>query len=372
MGPYHVARTRAVAARVADEEIQVVAIELCGSEATRDWKTDRDDLNFEIRTVAPDAHLANRLPSQWRRLLPMLNDLKPEAIAVAGYDRPEMRATLRWANQHNAGTILMSETKWDDRARPWWKRMLAARQVRRADAALVSGAASGEYLVSLGMPREVIFRQYGVVDNDFFHRRATRLGQIPDVPPMASPPCFVAACRLIERRKNIRCLIDAYERYRQRVGDDAWRLVICGDGPDRNCYERIVRERQSQGVAFAGFQQAKELASYYAAASCFVHTAMNEAWGLVVNEAMAAGLPVLVSRRCGCAYDLVHEGVNGYLFNPHDPDELAEQMLLMSRLRSGKLADFGAASRRIISRWGTDRFAEGIVQAMQAIHRRRK
>ena len=72
-----------------------------------------------------------------------------------------------------------------------------------------------------------------------------------------------------------------------------------------------------------GFKQYHDLPAYYGLAGAFVHTSTVEQWGLVVNEAMAAGLPVLVSRNCGCAADLVQDGVNGFAFDPLDGDRMA-------------------------------------------------
>lgn len=99
--------------------------------------------------------------------------------------------------------------------------------------------------------------------------------------------------------------------------------------------------------------------------SCFVHASTSEQWGLVVNEAMAAGLPVLVSNRCGCAADLVREGVNGFTFDPYDVEEMTR---LMFRVAHGDVdrAALGQASREIIAEWGPERFAVGLEQAVEA------
>ena len=113
-----------------------------------------------------------------------------------------------------------------------------------------------------------------------------------------------------------------------------------------------------------GFKQYEELPSYYAAAGAFIHASTTEQWGLVVNEAMASGLPVLVSNRCGCASDLVQDGVNGWTFDPTDEEQLAELMLKISSdeaLRS----EMGRKSQEIIANWGPERFASGIADAVQ-------
>ena len=126
-------------------------------------------------------------------------------------------------------------------------------------------------------------------------------------------------------------MLEAYALYRARTADDHWRLVITGDGKLRPSLMRRIDELGMAGdVLLPGFKQYDELPIYYGLASAFVHASTTEQWGLVVNEAMAAGLPVLVSNRCGCAPDLVQDGVNGFTFDPYDVDRLAELMLKVS------------------------------------------
>jgi len=112
-----------------------------------------------------------------------------------------------------------------------------------------------------------------------------------------------------------------------------------------------------------GFRQYDELPIYYAHATAFIHASSVEQWGLVVNEAMACGLPVLVSQACGCVPELVHEGVNGFTFLPGDVDGLAE---LLGKLACDRLAcqEMGKQSKRIVSDWGLQRFAKGFWDAV--------
>ena len=112
-----------------------------------------------------------------------------------------------------------------------------------------------------------------------------------------------------------------------------------------------------------GFKQYPDLPAYYGLANAFIHASTTEPWGLVVNEAMASGLPVLVSNRCGCAADLVREGVNGFTFDPCNVEEIAQKMFQLSAFQPFKLSAFADASLEIISSWGTNRFADGLKQA---------
>jgi glycosyltransferase involved in cell wall biosynthesis len=142
-------------------------------------------------------------------------------------------------------------------------------------------------------------------------------------------------------------------------------LVLLGDGPLRDTVDTQLSTLNLHGhVHLPGFKQYPDLPAYYGLAGAFVHASAVEQWGLVVNEAMASGLPVLVSNRCGCAQDLVRDGENGFTFDPYDVEELAQKMFRLATFGI-RLSIMGQASRRIIADWGTDRFAEGLVAATE-------
>jgi len=146
---------------------------------------------------------------------------------------------------------------------------------------------------------------------------------------------------------------------------EIWSLVLLGDGALRSSLEsQIVSLALHDHVQMPGFIQYPELPAYYARAGAFIHASTSEQWGLVVNEAMASGLPVLVSHRCGCAADLVQGGVNGYTFDPYDVEQLAQLMLKISAFNF-PLSTFGDASRKIIANWGPARFAAGLQAAAE-------
>jgi len=147
---------------------------------------------------------------------------------------------------------------------------------------------------------------------------------------------------------------------------EAWSLVLLGDGKLRPALAAL---RSALGldacVLLPGFKQYDELPVYYGLAGAFIHASTTEQWGLVVNEAMASGLPVLVSNRCGCAQDLVQEGVNGFTFDPNNVEQLAQLMLRAWSMEPRARIEMGAASQRIISDWGTERFAQGLKSAAE-------
>jgi glycosyltransferase involved in cell wall biosynthesis len=146
-----------------------------------------------------------------------------------------------------------------------------------------------------------------------------------------------------------------------------WDLVLLGDGELR---DQLLMLRERHGlthcVHLPGFRQYDQLPPYYALAAAFIHPSTVEPWGLVVNEAMASGLPVLVSNRCGCAPTLVHDGENGRTFDPNDSDEMTDCMLEMTRLAPELRQNMGCRSRQIVAEFGPAKFAEGLLAAATA------
>jgi glycosyltransferase involved in cell wall biosynthesis len=145
------------------------------------------------------------------------------------------------------------------------------------------------------------------------------------------------AGKLVDKKRPFD-LLKAYEK----ITVPGKGLLFVGDGPLRQGLEAYSREKGMSGVSIVGFKNQTELPAYYAAADVFVlPSGLGETWGLVVNEAMCAGLPVVVSDLVGCSPDLVEPGENGYVYKCGDVAQLAEKLgsLIVSpeaRLRMGE------------------------------------
>ncbi len=150
-------------------------------------------------------------------------------------------------------------------------------------------------------------------------------------------------CGALRSEKNLSRLIAAYQRYRQGGGE--WGLVLIGDGPQRQALAR--QAAGVPGVQLLPWQQYEQLPAYYGLASGFILPSLSEPWGVVVNEAMDSGLPVLLSRRCGCLPELCWKGINGYDFDPNDEPGMAQLMHTLSH--SPNLAEMGAHSQEIVA-----------------------
>lgn len=242
---------------------------------------------------------------------------------------------------------------------------------RRCDSALVGGRKQAEYLASLGFPQERIMLGYDVVDNAYFNagsaearRDCLSLRAALNLPHLY----FFASTRFLPR-KNIDGLLRAYAAYRSTcfsAGVHApWGLVIAGSGEEEASLHALVSELKIDDVHFAGFVQYDQLPIYFGLASAFVHPAKAEAWGLVVNEAAACGLPLLVGRTVGAGYELVRDGENGWRFDAESDSEITRALLAVSVLPEPDRLAMGARSRQIVANWGPERFAQGMLAAVE-------
>jgi glycosyltransferase involved in cell wall biosynthesis len=115
-----------------------------------------------------------------------------------------------------------------------------------------------------------------------------------------------------------------------------------------------------------GFQPYARLPIYYGLSEAFVHVSLVEQWGLVINEAAAAGLPLIVSRPCGAASELVEDGANGFLVEPADTSSISAALAAVMQAPVEERGAMGLRSRRIVAEWGPDRFADGLARAADA------
>jgi glycosyltransferase involved in cell wall biosynthesis len=376
-GPYHLARLRALASRLAEAGDDLIAYEIAGSERTYPWLRRRDEEPFEWITLFPQRVLETLSSVDCAESMARALDRdRPDALGIVGYARPESMAAARWARRHGVPSILMSESQWIDRPRTWWKELIKRRRVRLFDAALVGGPRHRDYLVALGMPAERIALGYNAVDNDYYRDRSAYWRTHPEGRRgMPHAPFFLSVCRFVAE-KNLLRLVEAFTRYRaQAEKSHAWDLVLCGDGPQaREIEGAIARSGHAQAIHCPGFLQADALARWYAHASAFVLPSLSEPWGLVVNEAAAAGLPLLVSERAGCAPTLVPEpdGTTGVQFDPLDVEEMAHAMTRLTLLPEEDRRATGRRAAETVNRWGPERFAQGVLESMQLAGKARR
>lgn len=240
----------------------------------------------------------------------------------------------------------------------------ALRALYSQSSALHIGERNREYFAHYGMAPERMTPARYCVDNRFFGEQAALLAPQRQAirarfGAESGLPVVLFAGKLIEKKQPLR-LIEAFARVR---AERACALLIAGDGPQRAEAEALVARLAAPNVHFAGFLNQGEISQAYAAADIFVlPSRLHETWGLVVNEAMNFGLPIVVSDKVGCAADLVHEGRNGFVVDHSNTTALARAVRALVA-NPDMRARFGAESRAIIERYSIEACADGIVAA---------
>jgi len=370
IGPYHHARLNAAADRLSVTGIEWSAK---GYDA---WGVAEAPPRYRKISLFPEAtdHYPARATLR-RAFCSALEEVNPDVVAVNGWNNFGSLAAANCCVDRGVPMVVMSESARGDEPRTWWKEIIKRRIVNLYSAALVGGQRHVEYLVELGVPQERIFTGYDVVENAFFHQKAEEIrGQTLEVRKKYGLPqnYFLASARFIEK-KNLTSLIIAYAEYRGRLKGTGvtdpgynrgvpWDLVLLGDGPLRETLNSQLSTLNLHGhVHLPGFKQYEELPVYYALANAFVHASTTEQWGLVVNEAVASALPVIVSERCGCVPELVNG--NGFTFDPTDEHELASLLFRMATASDDDRRRLGDASYKIAANFVPERFGEGLQRA---------
>lgn len=362
VGPYHAARLFA-AARVC----QLLAIQVHERSREYDWLPVHLPSSVSSVTIESGDGVGLNRHAAIAKLWKILTDFAPDSVFIPGWSSRHSLAALDWCMRNTTPAVLMSESTSLDLPRFRLEEWLKSCIVSMCSAALVGGSRQASYVAALGMPADRVFLGYDVVDNDYFKTQAERVRtQSGHFRAQYSLPkhYFLASARFVES-KNLPFLIREYASYYVTAGtapysQAPWTLVILGDGPERPLLEKQVSSLHlDHTILMPGFKQYPELPAYYGLASGFIHASTSEPWGLVVNEAMASGLPVLVSARCGCAQELVWPGRNGFVFDPGEPGQLSNLMLRLSSCHAERISlASGAAS--IISKWGPERFSAGL------------
>ena len=249
-------------------------------------------------------------------------------------------------------------------------RRLRARYLRAlfglASGFMVSGKLNADYYAHYGAERSTFFLLPWAIDNARFEEASrfapgereamrARYGIRP------GDLAVVYSAKLVAR-KDPMTLLRAYAQ--MRTDDKA--LVFLGHGELREPLERFVREHGVPRVVFAGFVNQTELPKHYALGDVFVLPSTYEPRGAVINEAMACGLPVIVTDRCGSIGDIVQEGENAFVYPAGDVDRLA---FYLERLANDEplRARMAQRSRELIADWDFARGVEGVKEALRHV-----
>lgn len=364
--PYHVARLRRLQERCAELGYRLTAIEAASQDASYSFGTALPGAGFDHICCFPGTSYHDHDAAEIHgNVLAALNHAQPDVVFAPATPFPEGMAAVVYRQRTGTRTIMMDDA-WELTDRRGAIVSAVKRRLHsNIDGVFVPAESHAPYYRSLGFPQSKILFGVDVVDNDYFATGADRVranATVLEVNGTLVADYFLFVGRFLPR-KGLETLLAAYARYRTSAESKPWDLFMVGGG---SCLDDIRRMGTAiEGVHFAGPQFGDDLCRYYGLAKVLIVPSESDPWGLVVNEGLASGLPVIVSSGCGAARTLVAEGENGWCFPAGDVVTLTQIMLRAGNASPAVLAQMGSRSRQIISEWSLDRFADGVFQAME-------
>ena len=292
-----------------------------------------------------------------------------DALFVHSYHNFTQLAAILVARRLGTKVLVRSEPTLKlqvNASRQSLKGILLPRLFGQVDACMAIGTLNREYYRHYGVNEAKIFLMPYAVDNAYFFQQreiwAPQRERLKQEYGIAAPKIILYVGRF-QRRKRVLDLIQAFES----LGMAGVSLVLVGTGENFEACRSYVSDRHLTGVHLLGFRNQAELPRLYALADVFVLPSAEEPWGLVINEAMCSGLPIVASESVGAAADLVQPGYNGFRFPPGDIPALAQA--LRQALEDGAKERLGQASLKIIRGWGFDEDIAAMRQALRLASR---
>ena len=314
IGPYHHARFQAAAAQL---ESPLVVLETRSQSCEYPWQFSADHQDYASLQLGTAIDPEKDLPPRQLRdeLNLILIRYRPKAVVTVGWADRAYLQLLQLCHKMRIPLVVISDSRHCDQPRSAIKEWLKRQLLSGYSSAVVAGKQSRDYLIKLGFPPHSIYQPWDVVDNDLF----SLLSDSSRVEAQDDQP-FLCVGRLIPE-KNHAVLLEAFDLYQQQGGLRPLHLV--GSGPlDSELINQCQKLTDPAKVRFIPFEQLEELAQRYASACALILPSSKDTWGLVVNEAIAASLPVIVSSACGCVDDLIQDGITGWSFSTNSSQEL--------------------------------------------------
>ncbi|MBA3382838.1 MAG: glycosyltransferase [Actinobacteria bacterium] len=295
-----------------------------------------------------------------------LEGARPEVVVVSGWSTFAAQAAIAWCRVRRVPYVLVVESH-DEGPRPGWRRRVKGavvpRVVEGASGVLVTGTLARRSMIARGARPERVRVFANTIDVERFGEQADRLAgrrtELREELGAGPDDVVVLSVARLAAEKGLDVLLHAVAQ----AGDARFLLVVAGDGPEREPLEDLAGVRGVR-LTLAGDREWKRIVEVYVVADVFALLSEREPWAVVVNEAAACGLPLVLSDRVGAAPDLLHHGENGFLVAAGDVDAAAIALRRLATNPTLRRA-FGARSRELAQDWGYGRSVAGFLAAVR-------
>lgn len=355
LGPSHFDRLLACAA---DPALEPVGIELFAASAVYDWGKP-DSAGLRCLTLLP-----RRTGWHWAwlfiRLLKAVRRERPDAVYLCHYNELGIFLTALCLRLSGVPVYAMFDSKYDDMPRKLAREKVKSLMLLPYSGALAGSRRSAEYLRFLGLRKRPVVEGFDCLDV----ARLKALVPAGESLPTHAERDFVVVARLI-REKNLELVLRGFALWRQQACHSR-RLRILGSGPLEAPLKALAVSLDiADRVDFEGTAKPEAVARAMRGGLALLFPSVQETFGFVVIEALAQGLPVLISPVPGAVDGLIDEGSNGWVIDPHSPATLAEAMALLDRDEAVWQAA-SAAALASAERGDVAHFVAGVKALLQA------
>lgn len=358
VGPYHHARFNKLASA---HDIDIIVMEIASKQGKYPWSRN-ENTRYRRKTLFEEAQFENlSIPVVTSRALQNIHESAPDVVVVNGYASPWDLAIALYSRMKGRMILTTFDSTEVDRPRRVMKERLKGMAIRNIfDGFFCAGKLSHEYILKFGVQENRIQEGVDVVDNRHFEKkRRYKNSELPE------ESYFLSVARFT-KEKNLLSMLDAYDAYCNKTRlTRPWPLVMCGSGPLTQEIRRRAQKIKSGRIIFPGFLSYQKLPEVYQRAGCLILPSLSEPWGLVANEAMAAGIPVAASNRCGCVPELVHEGKNGFVFDPQNTSQLTALMMAVAVMTEKERRIMGRRGKAIVSNYTPESWSRSFLKLLQ-------
>ncbi len=328
-------------------------IHLAETEKIRDWEIDINDIKYPYNILAKGRLEDHSKIKMIKKIISLLNRENPDIVYLGGYYHIEYWIVLFWAKIKQRKIILEMDSNKFDHKRVYLKELIKKLYVSFIDIGITYGKLSMEYFKELGLDETEIVIKPNVTSKKLFHVSQDKI-------TFKKRKNFIYVGRFSEE-KNLLLLLESFRDAMIESKINDWGLIFVGSGNQEDELKHYIKNNDIQNVEIVGFVDKHDLSKYYNSATVFILPSISEPWGLVANEAMACGKPVLISSQCGCSLDLVCE--NGYVLDPWNKNELVR--LLISYMHGNEnIEKQSLKSKKIIEHFTPQCAAKQILEAV--------
>lgn len=339
------------------------------SEDDREWKIYKDKIKFNYK-ILKGLHFTlkngKKIHLNYGLSYHLIKN-RYDLIAVGGYDQIACWEALIISKLLRTKVMYFGEsTLRDKRANNRFFEKVKKTFIKNCDGFLPAGNAAKEYLRYLGAPPDRIYIARFCCDYDFFHNEYLRLKPLKEQIKRQKnyPEIVILFSGRFVWYKGVMILLQAYERLQDEFENIG--LILLGDGPEREKYLNYCKANNLRNVFFEGFKQMEDLPLYYICADLLVLPSLSETWGLVVNEAMAFGMPVITTDAAGVSYDLIKHGENGFVVKAGNVDELYEALKKLCEDKELR-EKMGKKSLEVVKDYTPENWANSFITAVNKI-----